>query len=546
MNRFLKVSLYSAVFIVCCIVIVFSGSRGLSILPPLIAIGLAFITKQVLISLFCGVWSGALIILFNKGNSFVFSFFSGFLKTADTYVVQGLNEESHIMIVLFSLMIGGMVGIITASGGMHGIVNALSKRTNTGSKSLILSWASGVLIFFDDYANTLIVGNTMRPLTDRYKVSREKLSFVVDATSAPVASLAILSTWIGYEVGLIGDALKNSVLDVDPYSVFIYSLPYRFYAIILILFLPLYITMKRDFGPMYDAEKRVKNDTADYKHSVSRDFNSFVIPDASRCKWYSAAIPIIVLIVATFSGIIISGYMASDGDNPSIQDIISNANSFKVLMWGSLISSLTAAVTMIVSKNGTVTDAVNAWTEGVKSMITAMVILVLAWGLSAVITELKTAENLSFFLSGTIPLWSFPAIVFVTASIASFATGTSWGTMALLFPTALPLALTLAQNGAVPIDSFVFIVTGAILTGSIFGDHCSPISDTTIMSSMSCNVSHIEHVRTQMPYAVTIGAVALFLGYLPAGFFINPLLLIVIQFAVVFLIFRYLGRKQAE
>jgi Na+/H+ antiporter NhaC len=198
---------------------------------------------------------------------------------------------------------------------------------------------------------------------------------------------------------------------------------------------------------------------------------------------------------------------------------------------------------MILNRTGSVSTAVSSWVEGVKSMVTAMIILVLAWALSTVITELKTAEYISFLLSGTLPVWSLPALVFVTASVASFATGTSWGTMALLFPTALPLAITMAQNASINLETFIFSVTGAILTGAIFGDHCSPISDTTIMSSMSCRVSHIEHVRTQLPYAFAIGLVSLFFGYLPAGFSVNPFILIIVQLAVIVLVFRYFGKK---
>ena len=535
--------IYCAVFILICFLIIFQGGQTLSIIPPVVAIGLAFLTKQVIISLFCGVWSGAVIVLINNGNALTYSFFSGFLKTIDNYAVKGLNEESHIMIVLFSLMIGGMVGIITASGGMHGIVAALSKRTDTPSKSLILTWAAGLFIFFDDYANTLIVGNSMRPLTDSHKISREKLSFIVDSTTAPVASVALLSTWIGYEVGLIGDALKASGIESDPYTVFIYSLPYRFYAILLLLFIPVFIWMKRDFGPMLKAEKKAADGYADEENAPPEDFSSFKEIDPSKCRWYTAALPITTLIVVTISGIIVSGYSAFEGGSPTLKDIIASADSFRVLIWGSLIGSIVAAVSMILNRTGPVSTAVSSWVEGVKSMVTAMIILVLAWALSAVVTELKTAEYISFLLSGTLPVWSLPALVFVTASVASFATGTSWGTMALLFPTALPLAVTMAQNASINLETFIFSVTGAILTGAIFGDHCSPISDTTIMSSMSCRVSHIEHVRTQLPYAFAIGLVSLFFGYLPAGFSVNPFILIIVQLAVIVLVFRYFGKK---
>ena len=530
-------------FALICSVFIFTGGNSLSLLPPVLAIGLAFLTKQVLISLFCGIWSGAVIVLHNKGASVISSVFKGFFTAADTYAVKGLNDESHIMIVMFSLLIGGMVGIITASGGMHGIVSVLSKKTNTKEKSLIVTWASGLFIFFDDYANTLIVGNAMRPLTDKYKVSREKLSFIIDSTTAPVASIAVLSTWIGYEVGLIGEALKNSSLKLDPYWVFIHSLPYRFYALLLLIFIPIYIFLKRDFGPMLDAEKQSQKGERKDDTQGDTSLEGFNIPDISKCKWYSAAIPIAVLIIATFTGIIVSGYANSKVSDPAIREIIGGSDSFKVLIWSSMIASLTAAATMIISGTGNISSAVSAWLAGVRSMVTAVVILVLAWGLSAVVAELKTAEFLAIVLSDTIPIWLFPTIVFVTASVVSFATGTSWGTMALLFPTALPLAITMIGTTSGVSETFVFSITGAILTGAIFGDHCSPVSDTTIMASMSCKVNHIDHVRTQMPYALTFGIISILFGYLPAGFFVNPFLLMIPQIAIAFLIFRYFGKK---
>ncbi len=547
MNFSFKNSAGYILILITSVIIAVSGDNSVSLLPPFIAIGLAFVTKQVLVSLFCGIWCGAVISLINNGISPLNAFFSGFFKVADTYAVKGMMDESHIMIILFSLMIGGMIGIVTASGGMQGIVGKFAKKADSGPKSQLLAWASGLIIFFDDYANTLIVGNSVRPLTDKYKVSREKLSFIIDSTAAPVASVAILSTWIGYEIGLIGDAIKTTGVELDPYMVFLYSLPYRFYALVLLIFIPCYIFMKRDFGPMLKAEKRsLNNENSDESYSDTTDFPVLKAPPEEKCKWYSAAVPIIVLILMTFGGIFFSGYSAFEGDSLSLHQIIGEADPFKVLIWGSLVASIVAGTMMIVSGTGNLTEVVSAWIEGVKSMVTAMIILVLAWALSSVVTELKTAEYILFLLSGTLPYWILPGLVFLTASVTSFATGTSWGTMALLFPTALPLAVPLAVSGGIPpeqIHSYIYCVTGAILTGAIFGDHCSPISDTTIMASMSCRVSHIEHVRTQMPYALTIGAISFFAGYLPAGFMINPFLLLIPQLIAAYLIFRYFGKK---
>jgi Na+/H+ antiporter NhaC len=534
---------YLAILIIS-LLIVMSGNNSVSLLPPFIAIGLAFVTKQVLVSLFCGIWCGAVITLLRENISPLNAIVSGFFKVADTYTVKGMADESHIMIILFSLMIGGMIGIVTASGGMEGIVRKFAKKADSGTKSQFLAWASGLVIFFDDYANTLIVGNSIRPLTDKHKVSREKLSFIIDSTTAPVASVALLSTWIGYEIGLIGDAIKTTGIELDPYMVFIYSLPYRFYALVLLIFIPVYIFMKRDFGPMLKAEERcLKNENNKESYSDSTDFAELKSPPEEKCKWYSAAIPIIVLVLMTFGGIFFSGYYSLDGKNLSLTDIIGSSDPFKVLIWAALVASVTAGAMMMISRTGSLTQIVSAWIEGVKSMVTAMIILVLAWALSSVVTELKTAEYILFLISDTLPYWILPGLVFLTASVTSFATGTSWGTMALLFPTALPLAVPLAVSSGIPPEQYIYCVTGAILTGAIFGDHCSPISDTTIMASMSCRVSHIEHVRTQMPYALTIGAISFFIGYLPAGFMINPFLLLIPQLIVVYLVFRYVGRK---
>ncbi len=548
MKIFFKVYFKPLVLAIIVFSILVSGGETVSLLPPVVAIGLAFVTKQVLLSLFCGVWCGAVLkLVADQKMPAINALFSGFFRVADTYAVKGMSEETHVMIILFSLMIGGMIGIITASGGMHGIVNQFSKKTDTGKKAQLFAWGSGLVIFFDDYANTLIVGNSIRPLTDKFKVSREKLSFIIDSTAAPVASVAVLSTWIGYEIGLIGSALRSIGVDLDPYSVFIYSLPYRFYALLLLAFIPVYIFLRRDFGPMLKAEKRcLKSSGIEDNYRDVKDFSDFKMPPENKCKWYTAAIPITVLVLMTFGGVFISGYLSFEGNEWSLREIIGASDPFKVLIWGSLSASVVAGAAMMISETGTLTDVVSAWIEGVKSMVTAMIILVLAWALSTVVTELKTAEYISFLLSDTLPYWLLPGLVFLTASATSFATGTSWGTMALLFPTTIPLTVPLALAGGIPageIHSYIYCVTGSILTGAIFGDHCSPISDTTIMASMSCRVSHIEHVRTQMPYALVIGAISFFIGYLPAGFMINPFILFVPQFIAAYIIFRYIGKR---
>ena len=527
------------------------GGEARVLLPPVLAIGLALFTREVLSSLFAGLWSGAALIALRDGSGHGMSIVGGFFSAADTYLINGLNDPSHLMIVVFSLAIGGMVGVVTRSGGMQGLLIALARRAKTRTQAQMVTWFMGLLVFFDDYANTLIVGNAVRPLTDRLRVSREKLSFIVDSTSAPVASIAILSTWIGYELGLIGEAFGQVGITTDPYMAFLYSLPYRFYALLLLIVIPVMIRMGRDYGPMLRAETRALNtgqvapDT-DVAQS-GEEIAAMKTPPQQQCRWYNAVVPIGVLMLTTIIGIVYSGVSAlKDGDVLSVQSVLAGADSFSVLMWAALLGSTVAIALIVVQRIETMAGAMNAWLAGVKSMITAVVILALAWGLSAVTKELGTAAWVCSVLSDSLPAGLLPVLVFIIAGFTSFATGTSWGTMAILFPIAVPLAHAMATAqgidtaGAMPL---MYGTIGAVLTGAIWGDHCSPISDTTIMASMASQVDHMAHVTTQLPYAAAFGLIAAAAGYLPGGFGWNPWLLLAVQVTCAVLLLRYMGKK---
>ncbi|NIT61067.1 MAG: Na+/H+ antiporter NhaC family protein, partial [Aliifodinibius sp.] len=222
----------------------------LSVVPPLLAILLALITRQVIVALFMGIWIGVTFI-------YDYRVHVGFLKTVDTYIIQAINSPDHISIIVFSMVLGGMVGVITRSGGTQGIVDFLSRYARDSRRGQLATWAMGIFIFFDDYANTLIVGNTMRPLTDKLRISREKLSYLVDSTAAPVANIAIISTWIGYELGLISQSFDALNVDMNPYLIFIQTIPYNFYPIYALIFGFLIAFLLRDFGSMRQAEIRV-------------------------------------------------------------------------------------------------------------------------------------------------------------------------------------------------------------------------------------------------------------------------------------------------
>lgn len=489
----------------------------LSILPPLLAIVLAFATKQVLISLFLGIFVGAMML--NNWNPFY-----GFLRTLDKYLVGSLADSWNASIIIFLLAIGGMVGVVNKMGGTVAIAEALGKKIKSPKTAQLYTWLLGVLVFFDDYANTLIVGPTMRPLTDKNNISKEKFSFIIDSTSAPVVGLAFISTWVGYEIGVIRSVYQNLGIEANYYGVFIKSLPYSYYCIYALIFGLTLLLMERDFGPMYDAEKRARltgkliGDTA--KPMTSNEITNMEIRKDIKLKASNAIVPILTLVIVAFVGLWYNGYtMLEEPVNPltieGMRTCFGEADSSMVLLWASITSSIVAVIMGAVQGIFTVGEAFDAWVEGAKSMLMACMILVLAWSLGSVTGDVGTAEFLVGRIPQNFPFAILPVIIFFLSAIISFATGTAWGTMAIVIPLAAPMAYAFVKNGGDP--HMMTVILGTVLSGAIFGDHCSPISDTTIMSSMASGSDHLDHVKTQMPYAITISIVA-GISYILAGF----------------------------
>jgi Na+/H+ antiporter NhaC len=519
----------------------------------LLAIILALITRQVIIALFFGIWTGVTFI-------YDFNPFLGFLHTLNEYIVKAVADPERISILIFSLVLGGMVGVITRSGGTQGIVEKLSIYAKNPRMGQLATWAMGVLIFFDDYANTLIVGNTMRPLTDRLKISREKLAYLVDSTAAPVANIAIISTWIGYELSLINQSFSNLGVTENAYIIFIKTVPYNFYPIYALIFGFLVAYLVRDFGSMYHAELRARQTgklLGDQAVPLS-DLNDpdMIATSSTPLRWYNAFIPIVVVILTVSWGLIYTGLqnlgaqgisLSNKGPIQQISAVVGNADSFAVLMWASFFGSITAIILAISQRILSLQRAIDAWVKGIRSMILAAIILTSAWAIGAICQDLFTADYVIHqtrnFLT---PHW-LPLVTFISAAVISFATGTSWGTMAILMPIAIPLAYKFPAMHA-SIDpshatALMLSSTAAVLAGATFGDHCSPISDTTIMSSMASGADHIDHVRTQLPYALTVGLIASVLGYIPVGLGISDWWILPIGTLALFLVVRFVGKK---
>jgi Na+/H+ antiporter NhaC len=558
----------------------------LSILPPLLAILLALIFREVVLSLFVGVWSGAFIAGGLRFESIAY-FFLSFLRVVEKYIIEALNDTGHLSIVIFSLLIGGMVAIISRNGGMAGIVQELSRFAQTRRSTQFVTWLLGVAIFFDDYANTLIVGNTMRSATDKFRISREKLAYIVDSTAAPVAAIAFITTWIGAELGYIDDGisvLTDFPSEMTAYAIFISSLKYSFYPILTLIFILLLIYSRREYGGMYRAEKRaietgqVSRHVSEMESEEAKTENLDPVRGAPL-KWYNAFFPVLTVILMTIVGLVSTGmdntYDELIGKGIVVADygwgatwqaigalgeesdtffmklgkLIGNADSYVALLWASTAGVILAFLMTVAGRIMRIPNIITTMITGFKTMLPALIILTLAWSLAATTEELHTATYLSASLKDSLNPYFVPAIIFILSALIAFSTGSSWSTMAILYPIAMPLMWAISHTNGMPDDismELLFNVIATVLAASVLGDHCSPISDTTILSSLASDCNHIDHVRTQLPYALTVGGVSLVAGTvstLLGGGWLIFLILLLASVGLLYLIILQFGKK---
>ena len=532
----------------------------LSIVPPLIAIALALLFKEVVSSLFFGILAGAFIAGGMRIES-VYYVLRSIWDVASGFVISALNDAGHLSVVVFSILVGGMVSIVSRNGGMAGVVNRLAVIAKDRVSAMLSTYILGVAIFFDDYANTLIVGNTMREVTDRFGVSREKLAYLVDATAAPIASVAFITTWIGAELDYIDgglQAIADFPLEVTPYAVFLASLKFSFYPIMTLLFLLLLIKSGRDYGPMLAAERTALErlgaerlgaeraavpvtSIAEVKEAEPADEFAPVAGAPLRARY--AVVPVVTVLAVVMYGLLDTGLSGLSDEiaalglptgslgelwagvgfvgQPEGQSlgffrklgvVIGASDSYVALLWASLSGVLVAVAMTVGARVMSLEKTMESMLHGFGSMLPALVILTLAWALAAATESLHTADFLTEALQGRIAPVLLPAIVFVMAALISFSTGSSWSTMAILYPIMIPATWQLAVAAGFDEShayALLLNVIATVLSASVLGDHCSPISDTTILSSLASRCDHLQHVRTQLPYVLTVGAFAL-------------------------------------
>lgn len=508
----------------------------LSIVPPFVAIILAFLIKDILISLFLGLYIGTLIL-----NNF--SFLDAFYQIFNNRFVEVLSKPSHIKIIIFTFFISGFIGVLRDSGGLHDLIDKIKIKIKTPKQGMFATWLSGIIIFFDGYASALLVGNSLKPLTDKLKISREKLSYIVDSTSAPIASIA-LSTWIGTEISLLENAYSTIDPTVSGMSLFLSSLPFRFYAIFTIFFVLFIALLDRDFGPMHKAETRARkfgklsSDTAKQLQDEHVEFKG-----SSKVSWQKTGLSIFLMNIFIFFYIYISGSKAIGFEKP-IKDILSASDTISSLMFGPVFGLLFFYFVNI--KKLKINKTIESFMSGAKQVLIGIFILILAWGIASLCKDLNTASYIVGLVGNKIPSFLLPTLFFIIASLISFATGTSWGTMAIVIPILVPLTHTILEINGVQgylYNNIMYASIASCLGGSCWGDHSSPISDTTLFSSMACGADLIDHVRTQTPYALTVALICIFIGFIPTALGINSFISLFLGIFVCYLTVRFIGKK---
>lgn len=506
------------------------NGQWFSVLPPIMAVACALFFRNLVVALLAAFFTGTFL-------TYGLNPFTAIPKAVDSFLLANLKEGFSIFIFVFLFGLVGMIHVTYRSGGIHGLAEKLMVLARGRRSTKIATFLAGLVIFFDDYSNTVVVGSTMRKLTDRYRISREKLAYLVDSTTAPIAGLALLSTWIAFEVFLFNEVATDLELSEGGYAIFIKSVPFRFYCWGTLMFLIISSITDRDFGPMLSAERRSAETGL-----VQREGSKLIIPEKNqniepdpnqRHLARNAALPIIWVIGTIFVGLLLVGrYIMlrenltfSFGSSADWRDAFGYAANPDFNPGGAMsilaIAAVSGGIWAVILAWGTKVvrpkDSVKAYLQAFPTLWMAAFILIMAWGMKEICSSgLHTDEYLISLLGDRLPVWTLPLVTFFLASGMAFATGTSFGTMGILIPVILPLAYGLGAYDGETILYF-WLTSAAILDGAIFGDHCSPISDTTVLSSIASGCDHIDHVSTQIVYALSVMIIAAVTGYLAIG-----------------------------
>lgn len=509
------------------------GFGILAILPPLIAIVLAFVTKRVLISLFLGILSGGIII--SGGNPF-----EGIAYSLDT-IVASITDEWNVNLLLFNLFMGAGVAFIWKLGGSQALTNWAKKRIKSRKAAGVGAWLLGIIVFFNDYVNAAIVGNVFRDISEEQKISTERLSYILDSTAAPVATFFI-SDWIAFQIGMVRSGMESAgITSIEPFEGYIRSIPLNLYCIFAVIFVGMLVISGRDFGPMLKAEHRavsegkVVRDGANPMLDINYELGE---PKETKPMLLTFFLPLLVLVGVTLFGFWFTGGGPEGG---SLMEILGASDPAKALLWGSFAMTVTGIVMALTTRIMDLRETMDTFVDGLKLMLLACVILVLAWTLGGVTGDMDLAGYIVSIVGTGFPFFIIPIIIFGLGMLISFATGTSWGTMTILTPIAIPLTYSLTNDPYISVT-----MAGVVFSGAIFGDHCSPISDTTVLASIFSGADHIDHVSTQVPYSITVASVAVVMYLLFGLFQVHPAILIILGLGMLFVLMFALSKHSRK
>lgn len=465
-----------------------------ALIPPIIAIVLALLTKEVYLSLFVGIFSGSLL----------YTFFQPVATVSKTFelMISKVADSWNVGIILFLVMLGIMVSMMNKAGGTRAYGEWACRKIKSRTGASLATFALGAMIFVDDYFNCLTVGSVMRPVTDKQKVSRAKLAYLIDATAAPICIIAPISSWAA--------AVTSVAPEGEGLSLFIKSIPFNFYALLSIIMIIAITLMKFDYGPMKIHEKNAANGDL-FTSGVKQEDETEAGAVNAKGKVIDLILPVIVLIVFCVVGIVYTGGFF---DGVDFMTAFADCDASLGLVLGSFVAVAFTFFFYLLRKKLSFIELTGTFTEGFKAMVPAILILTFAWTLSGITQELGAKVFVAEFVRNNAAglSWMLPAIIFLIAAGLAFATGTSWGTFGIL----LPIVCAVFPSG----DIMMVLSISACLAGAVCGDHCSPISDTTIMASAGARCDHMNHVSTQLPYALTVAAVS-FVGFLLSGLIKN-------------------------
>lgn len=522
-----------------------SGFGLWSLIPLVMAVSLALLFKDVLISVFISELTAITMYTLScsaKGSITLIALISNFFHAFEVVVLDSFNM--HIMLMIMCTC--GMIEVINHNGGFLPLANYISDKINSPGKVNLVALVLGFITSFDDYSSVLIVAPIMKPITDKMGVSREKLAFIVDATAAPCAALLFISTWVSTELLAIENGFNECGINASSYVSFLKSVPFSFYSILALIFILISGVTGLEYGPMLTAERNARKLNNDNSHNISifqdkLNFKSFVLP----------LIPIFVFIIFILCGFAYSGInnMINEGlitnmSSLTIKDlsqVFGKANTGTVMFEAAGISSIIAIIIHCITHRTSIKESVSIWIEGISGAVPTGILLIFTWAFASTIKQIGTCLFIVNIVTSSISFWMAPVVVFLTCCLISFAIG-SIGTLFIAMPIAIPVASAFMNNPNINnSNTFLCIIISCVLSGSLFGDHCSPISDTTILSAQTCGCSNINHVRTQLPYALTV-ALSSTVSYILVGIGIPYFISLICGILLIFSAIKIFGR----